>query len=40
MIEKGHAEIANLKQQERLNRLETLVEVYKHDRMKSSQDND
>jgi len=40
MIEKGHTEIANLKQQERLDRLETLVEVYKHDRMKSSQDND
>jgi predicted RNase H-like nuclease (RuvC/YqgF family) len=40
MIEKGRAEIANVKQQERLDRLETLVEGYKHDRMKSSQDND
>jgi uncharacterized protein len=40
MIEKGHTEIANVKQQQRLDRLETLVEVYKHNRMKSSQDND
>jgi predicted RNase H-like nuclease (RuvC/YqgF family) len=40
MIEKGHTEIANVKQQQRLDRLETLVEVYKHNRMKSSHDND
>ena len=40
MIEKGHTEIANVKQQQRLDQLETLVEVYKHNRMKSSQDND
>jgi uncharacterized protein len=39
MIEKGHTEIANIKQQERLDRLETLVDAYKHDRMKSSQNN-
>lgn len=40
MIEKGHTEIANAKQQERLDRLETLVDAYKHERMKSSQKND
>jgi predicted RNase H-like nuclease (RuvC/YqgF family) len=40
MIEKGHAQIANLKQQERLDRLEILVDAYKHERMKSSQNND
>jgi len=40
MIEKGHTEIANVKQQQRLDRLETLVEVYKHNRIKSSHDND
>jgi len=35
-IEKGHTQIANAKQQEQLDRLETLVEAYKHERMKSS----
>jgi len=40
MIEKGHTEIANVKQQERLDSLETLVEAYKHDRMKSGQNYD
>jgi len=39
MIEKGQTEIANLKQQERLDSLETLVDAYKHDRMKSNENN-
>jgi predicted RNase H-like nuclease (RuvC/YqgF family) len=39
MIEKGQTEIANLKQQERLDSLETLVDSYKHDRMKSNENN-
>jgi predicted RNase H-like nuclease (RuvC/YqgF family) len=40
MIEKGQTEIANVKQQERLDRLETLVDAYKHERMKSNQNSD
>jgi uncharacterized protein len=40
MIEKGHTEIANVKQQERLDRLEMLVDAYKHERMKINQNND
>lgn len=36
IIEKGQTEIANMKQQERLDWLETLVDAYKHDRTKSS----
>jgi hypothetical protein len=39
MIEKGQTEIANLKQKERLDLLETLVDAYKHDRMKSNENN-
>jgi hypothetical protein len=39
MIEKGQTEIANLKQQERLDLLETLVDSYKHDRMKNKENN-
>jgi len=33
LIEKGHTEIANMKQQQELRRLELLVEAYKHDRI-------
>jgi uncharacterized protein len=40
MIEKGQTEIANAKQQERLGRLESLVEAYKHKRLKSTEKND
>ncbi|MGZ4893762.1 MAG: DUF460 domain-containing protein [Halobacteriota archaeon] len=39
MIEKGQTEIANVKQQKRLDLLETLVDAYKHDRMKSNEIN-
>ena len=39
IIEKGQTEIANMKQQERLDWLETLVDAYKHDRTKSTQNN-
>jgi len=40
MIEKGHTEIANAKQRERLDRLENLVDAYKHERIKNNQKND
>jgi hypothetical protein len=40
LIENGKAEIANAKQQERLDRLESLVQAYKHDRTKSSEKSD
>ena len=37
MIEKGQTEIANAKQHEQLCRLESLVEAYKHERIKDTQ---